>query len=81
LMKIEVNRHGKDNNVYQYEASPADDYDADTHEVLPTTIYSVPIYEKNTNTNITLTSKYPTPCTLLSVEWEGKLSPKSYKSV
>ena len=81
LIDITVNRKGKHNTQLQYEASPADDYDADTHEVLPTTIYQVPIYEKNSNTNITLSSTYPTPCTLLSIEWEGKISTKSYKSV
>jgi hypothetical protein len=81
LIDITVNRKGKQNTELQYEASPADDYDADTHEVLPTTIYQVPIYEKNSNTNITLSSTYPTPCTLLSIEWEGKISTKSYKSV
>jgi hypothetical protein len=81
LIDITVNRKGKQNTQLQYEASPADDYDADTHEVLPTTIYQVPIYEKNSNTNITLSSTYPTPCTLLSIEWEGKIATKSYKSV
>jgi len=81
LIDITVNRKGKHNTQLQYEASPADAYDADTHEVLPTTIYQVPIYEKNSNTNITLSSTYPTPCTLLSIEWEGKISTKSYKSV
>lgn len=81
LFDITVNRKGKDNTFLKFEASPADDYDASTHEVQPTTIYQVPIYEKNTNTNITLSSTYPTPCTLLSIEWEGKVSTKSYKGV
>jgi hypothetical protein len=81
LFDITVNKVGKTNAHSQYEQSPADNYDASTHEVLPTAIHTVPVYEKNLNFYIDLKSTYPTPCTLLSSMWEGTVSPKSYKSV
>jgi len=81
LFDITVNKVGKADFKSLYEQSPADNYDADTHEVLATAIHTVPVYEKNLNFYIDLKSTYPTPCTLLSSMWEGVVSPKSYKSV
>ena len=78
---IVVDKKGKDKFISKYEQSPANDYQADTHEVDDSVIHTVPIYEKNTNALVTLTSKHPTPCTLLSSMWEGAVSTKSYKSV
>ena len=78
---IAVDKKGKDTFISKYEQSPANDYQADTQEVEDSVIHTVPIYEKNTNALVTLTSKHPTPCTLLSSMWEGTVSPKSYKSV
>ena len=80
-INIAVDKKGKDTFISKYEQSPANDYQADTHEVYASVIHTVPIYEKNTNALVTLTSKHPTPCTLLSSMWEGAISPKSYKSV
>jgi hypothetical protein len=78
---IVVKRKGKEDTRSTYEQSPANDYSANRHEVLGDVIHIVSVYEKNTNTNILLTSTHPTPCTLLSSVWEGAASPKSYKSV
>jgi len=76
-----VVKRGKDDYKEQWEMSPGDHYRADTHEILPSVFHSLPIYEKNLNNNVTLRSYHPTPASLLSMEWEGKASPKSYKSV
>jgi hypothetical protein len=76
-----VTHLGKDHYTDVWEQSPADNYKADTHEVIPTSIHTVPVYDKNTNASITLHSKHPTPTVLLSMEWEGKLSTKHYTSV
>jgi hypothetical protein len=76
-----VTHLGKDDYTDVWEQSPADNYKADTHEVIPTSIHTVPVYDKNTNASITLHSKHPTPTVLLSMEWEGKLSTKHYTSV
>jgi hypothetical protein len=76
-----VTHLGKPDYTDVWEQSPADNYKADTHEVIPTALHTVPVYDKNTNTSITLHSKHPTPTVLLSMEWEGKVSTKHYTSV
>ena len=81
FFEVVVKKKSKPDYILPYEQSPSDSYNADTHEVLSSVIHTVPIYEKNTNANIELSSTYPTPCTLLSSTWEGVLSTKSYKSV
>ena len=81
LFDTTVTARSKPVAEYQWEMSPSDHYDANTHEVLPTCFHTLPLYEKNEYLGITLSSTYPTPCTLLSMEWEGKQSQLSYKSV
>jgi hypothetical protein len=76
-----VTHLGKSDYKATWEMSPSDNYILDTHEVLPTAFHTLPIYDKNTNANINLYSKHPTPTVLLSMEWEGKLSTKQYTSV
>jgi len=43
--------------------------------------FTVPIYDRNDSTDITLTSKEPTPFTLYSMTWEGSYTDKYYKRV
>jgi len=81
LFETEVQKQGKDTYKDMWEMSPGDHYLANTHEVLPTVFHTVPIYEKNIYNSVTLSSRHPTPASLLSLEWEGMISPKSYKSV
>ena len=42
---------------------------------------TIPIYEKNTNTTITISSKHPLPATIYSMSWEGDYSNKFYRIV
>ena len=44
-------------------------------------IQNVPVYERNTNVEITLSSSHPAPATLRSMSWEGDYSPKYYRRV
>jgi len=81
MFKTTVKKQGKPDYVDQWEMSPGDHYELNTHEVMPTVFQTVPVYEKNVFNTIHLTSYHPTPASLLSMEWEGKISPKSYKSV
>lgn len=78
---ILVKKKSKADYVLTYEQAPADSYPADTHEVQPSAMHTVPIYEKNTNAYVELSSTYPTPCTLLSSQWEGTVSTAPYRSV
>jgi hypothetical protein len=81
MFNTTVTHLGKNDYSDTWEQSPADNYRADTHEVIPTAYHTLPVYDKNTNATIKLYSKHPTPTVLLSMEWEGKLSTKQYTSV
>ena len=69
-----------------YEARHEDEYLAD--DVALDTAYNktVPIYDRNTNFTpnpygMFLTSNHPSPCTLISMSWEGDYTSKNYKRV
>ena len=81
IFNLAVTARSKGTKNLVWEMSPADDYKANMHEVLPLVLQTVPCYEKNTNLDLVLTSDHPSPAVLLSMEWEGKLSTKYYTSV
>ena len=56
-----------------------DAYLASTAPLLTERIETIPVYEKNTNVNITLKSSHPAPATLRALAWEGDYSPRFYK--
>jgi hypothetical protein len=76
-----VEARSKADRVLLWEQTPGDHYKANRHAVMPTAFQTIPCYEKNEFLEFTLTSNHPTPAALLSMEWEGKISPKSYRSV
>jgi len=72
--------------IQMYEARHEDEYVAD--DVAFDTAYNqtVPIYERNTNFSpnpygFYLSSNHPSPCTLISMSWEGEYTNKNYKRV
>ena len=69
-----------------YEARPEDDYLADDVAFDPIAVQTVPIYDRNTNFQpnpwgIFIKSNHPSPCTLVSMTWEGDYSDRYYKRV
>jgi len=76
-----VKRKGREDYTELWETRLSDAYVADTHSVSSERGLTIPIYEKNTNTIIELTSKHPTPATLFSMDWEGNYTPMFYKRV
>ena len=42
---------------------------------------TVPIYERNKNVTITVSSKHPLPASLISLSWEGDVNNKLYRRV
>ncbi len=81
LYETTLERVGKNDYTEVYESTIMDDYDASRSPYLEEHIQTVPVYEKNTNVDVTLTSSHPAPATLRSVSWEGDYSPKYYKRV
>ena len=81
LYETTLKRVGKNDYTEVYESTELDEYDASDAPYLEEFIKTVPVYERNTNVDITLKSSHPAPATLRSVSWEGDYSPKYYKRV
>ena len=81
LYETKLERVGKNDYTEVYESPIMDIYNASRAPYLEEHIQTVPVYEKNTNVDVTLTSSHPAPATLRSVSWEGDFSPKYYKRV
>lgn len=76
-----VTRIGKSDFILDFASSTYDSYLAD--DVLVEDEYQgvIPVYEKNNNFILSITSISPLPATLISLSWEGDYSPKYYKNV
>ena len=72
---------GKDPYTEIYESHSLDSYDLGDAPYLSETIRTIPVYERNTNVDITLKSTNPTPATLHSMSWEGDYTQRYYKRV
>jgi len=81
LYETTLTRVGKDDYTEIHESSISDEYDISDIPYLVEETRTIPIYERNTNVNITLKSTHPAPCTLHSMSWEGDYSPRYYKRV
>ena len=81
LYESTLERVGKNDYTEIYESTELDEYDASDAPYLEEFIQTVPVYEKNTNVEITLKSSHPAPATLRSMSWEGDYSPKYYRRV
>ena len=81
LYETTLERVGKNDYTEVYESTELDEYDASDAPYLEEFIKTIPVYEKNTNVDVTLRSSHPAPATLRAVSWEGDYSPKYYKRV
>ena len=76
-----LHRLGKPDYVQLYECRQQDGYKANTLAYSRQKDQTIPVYERNTNVSLKLTSSHPSPCTLISMNWEGDYNPRYYKSV
>ena len=81
LYKTNLKRLGKPDYPNVYESSLLDEYNVSDAPYLEEHIQTIPVYEKNKNVEITLTSSHPAPATLRAMAWEGDFSPMFYKRV
>ena len=79
LYETTLERIGKNDYTEVYESTELDEYDVSDAPYLEEFVKTVPVYEKNTNLDITLKSSHPAPATLRSVSWEGNYTPKYYR--
>jgi len=81
LYETTLERVGKTDYTEVYESTNLDEYKVSDAPYLEEYIKTIPVYEKNTNVEITLKSSHPAPATLRSMSWEGDYSPKYYRRV
>ncbi len=81
LYKTNLKRVGKADYPEVYESTELDEYDVSDAPYLEEYIKTIPVYERNTNVEITLSSTHPSPATLRAMSWEGDYSPRFYKRV
>ena len=72
---------GRNDYTELYECKTMDDYPANEVAFDQIKTQVVPVYAKNTDTSIVISSDHPSPCTIHSLEWEGDYGAKWYKSV
>ena len=81
LYETTLERIGKPNYTEVYESPIMDIYNASRAPYLEEHIQTVPVYERNTNVEVTLESSHPAPATLRALSWEGDYSPRFYQRV
>ncbi len=75
-------RKGKTDYTELFEVTPADNYSANTSGIFDDNIIrTVPVYDRNTNTTLTLKSTHPAPATLHNMTWEGVYTTNNYSRV
>ena len=81
LYETTLERVGKTDYTEVYESTILDEYDVSDAPYLDEFIKTIPVYEQNTNVDITLKSSHPAPSTLRAMTWEGYYSPRYYRRV
>ena len=79
--QLNVDRKGYDSYDILVEQAPSDEYRAGTDKYYNKKVETVPIYTRNKNLTLTLTTDYNTSFTLNSMTWEGDYNRPYYKSV
>lgn len=81
--EIALKRRGKPDvtNSLTYDQTQLNWYEAGDAPFISERSQAIPIYERNTNCNITLKSTHPGPATLFSMTWEGDYTPMYHKRV
>jgi hypothetical protein len=78
---ITVDRKGREPYTVGYESTIQDGYIANDSAIMMNLERVIPIYDRNTNTEIRLKSTHPTPTNLISATWEGDYNQRYYKRV
>lgn len=76
-----LSRLGKADYVDIYDHLLADSYQANRAPYVDGSFRTIPVYERNTNVNVTITSEHPSPANIESMSWEGEYSTRFYKRI
>ena len=78
---LEIKRKGYDTYNILVEQTPADEYSSEFPPLYGEHIETAPIYTRNKNLTLTMSTDFPAPLTLRSMTWEGDWNPPYYKRV
>ena len=82
LYETTLTRVGRTDYTELFEITPANQYAANTASVVSDNkLYSVPIYDRNTNVTLKVKSTHPTPANILYMTWEGVYNNNFYTRV
>ena len=81
LYETLLERQGKNDYTEVYEPVYANLYNANQVAIQAESIRTIPVYDRNVNTVLTLKSTHPSPATLQSMTWEGDFNTKFYQRV
>ena len=77
-----LTRQGKDDYIELFEVTPANQYLANTAGIFEDEVLrTVPIYDRNINVSLRLSSQHPAPATVNNYTWEGVYNNNNYKRV
>ena len=74
-----ITRKGYDDYNILYEQTPADEYRSEFPPLYGEHVETVPVYTRNNNLGITLSTDFDAPLTLRSMSWEGDYNRPYYK--
>ena len=82
LYETTLNRVGRNDYTELFEVGFANTYLANTASLVDDNkLYSVPIYDRNTNVTLSIKSTHPTPANILYFSWEGVYNNNFYTRV
>ena len=77
-----LTRKGKTDYTELFEVTPADEYAANTSGIFDDNVLrTIPVYDRNINTSLTIKSTHPGPATLHNMTWEGVYTNNYYQRV
>jgi len=78
---VTIDKEGKPTFTEEREVNQANLSTANNPNFLQGSFETIPCYERNKTLTVNVSSKHPTPATLLSYNWEGDYNQKNYKRV
>ena len=79
LYSTTIKRLGKADYTEVYESATLNEYNVSDAPYVDEDEVTIPIYDRNINTDLILKSTHPAPATLISSSWEGDYSPMHYQ--
>ncbi len=81
VYSVTIDKLGKPTFTEEREVNQANISTANNPNFLDSSFETIPCYERNKTLTINISSKHPSPATILSYNWEGDYNNRNYRSV